>query len=87
MVGSAADRAERVCRDMVDFGAEALLVSRIPGASHCASEGDIIREIVSTRLGLPVVEVEVPPVSDAGQSTLRTRLEALMEAVKERRKP
>ena len=39
MVGSPADRAERVCRDMLAFRAEALVISRIPGASHCAMEG------------------------------------------------
>ena len=86
MVGPAADRAERICRDMLAFGSEALLVSRIPGASHCASEGDVIREIVSDRLGLPAVELEVPPISDGAQSTMRTRIEALVETVKRRRK-
>ena len=85
MVGPAADRAERICRDIREFGAEALLISRIPGASHCATEGEIIGEIVSSRLGIPSVEIEVPPVADAFQSTLRTRMEALVEAVRERR--
>ena len=33
MVGSSIDRAERVCSDIRKFNAEALLVSRIPGAS------------------------------------------------------
>ena len=85
MVGSAGDRAERVCRDMVAFGAEGLLVSRIPGASHCALEGEIIRDVVARELGLPTVEIEVPPLSDAVQPTLRTRLEALIESIRERR--
>ena len=39
MVGSAADRAERICRDIGRFGAEAVVISRIPGASHCATGG------------------------------------------------
>ena len=85
MVGTASDRAERICRDVARFGAEAVLISRIPGASHCAFEGDVIRRIVLSRLGVPVTEIEVSPVSDAMEPTLRTRIEALVEAVQQRR--
>jgi benzoyl-CoA reductase/2-hydroxyglutaryl-CoA dehydratase subunit BcrC/BadD/HgdB len=85
MVGPARDRAERICRDAKAFGAEAVVVSRIPGASHCALEGSVIAATVRERLGLPVVEVEVPPVSDALGQALRTRLEALVESVMARR--
>ncbi len=42
MVGSAADRAERIGADIGRFGAEAVVISRIPGASHCAMEGAVI---------------------------------------------
>jgi benzoyl-CoA reductase/2-hydroxyglutaryl-CoA dehydratase subunit BcrC/BadD/HgdB len=82
MVGSSADRAERICRDIRRFGAEAVVISRIPGASHCAHEGKIISEIVQARLGLPVIEIEIPPLTDAMSPTIRTRLEALVETVK-----
>ena len=85
MVGSAADRVARIAQDAAAFGAEAVLVSRIPGASHCALEGGIIREMIGERLGLPVVEIEIPPVSDAVRPAMRNRLEALVETVKERR--
>jgi len=85
MVGPARDRAERICRDAGTFGAEAVVVSRIPGASHCALEGEIIAAAVRSRLDLPVLELEVPPVSDALQAGLRTRLEALVETVLQRR--
>ena len=85
MVGSTAGRASRVCEDIRTFGAEAVVVSRIPGASHCATEGQIIHDIVRSELGIPVIEVEVPPLSDAVLPTLRNRLEALIETVKERR--
>ena len=87
MVGPASDRAERICEDMARFDAEGLLVTRIPGASHCATEGEIIRDIVRERLGLPAAEVEVPPVSDAFEGTLRSRVEALIETIRERRTP
>lgn len=86
MVGSAADRANRICADIERFGAEAVLISRIPGASHCATEGVIIGETVRSRLRIPVLEIEVPPLSDSIKPTLRTRLEALIETSKELRK-
>ena len=79
MVGPAADRAERICRDVERFGAEAVVVSRIPGASHCATEGAVIAEAVRDGMGLPVIELEVPPLADALVPTIRTRLEALVE--------
>lgn len=86
MVGSAQDRADRICRDLAAFGSEAVVISRIPGASHCALEGAVISDRIQAELGLPVVELEVPPVADSLRPTLSTRLEALVETVKERRK-
>jgi len=86
MVGPSADRAARIERDARAFGAEAVVISRIPGASHCAMEGGIIGQIVRQQIGLPVVELEVPPVADPLWPTLKTRLEALVETVLERRK-
>jgi benzoyl-CoA reductase/2-hydroxyglutaryl-CoA dehydratase subunit BcrC/BadD/HgdB len=84
MAGSSIDRAERICVDVCRFGTEAVLISRIPGASHCALEGRVIGEIVHERLDVPVLEIEVPPVTDSMQPTVRTRLEALVETIKAR---
>jgi benzoyl-CoA reductase/2-hydroxyglutaryl-CoA dehydratase subunit BcrC/BadD/HgdB len=81
MAGSSIDRAERICADIRRFGSEAVLISRIPGASHCAFEGQIIREIVQEKLNVPVLEIEVPPVTDSIRPTLCTRLEALVETI------
>ena len=86
MVGSACDRADRIARDAAHLGSEAVVISRIPGASHCALESGVIADILSSRLRIPVIEIEVPPVSDALTGTLRTRLEALVETVKSKRK-
>ena len=86
MAGSSVDRAKRICDDIRGFGAEAVLISRIPGASHCALEGQVIREIVQHRFDIPVLEIEVPPVTDSMRPTISTRLEALVETVRERRK-
>jgi len=85
MVGPAEDRAARICDDVRTFGAEAVVISRIPGASHCATEGAIIRDVVQAAVSLPVLEIEVPPLGDALQQSLQTRLEALMETARERR--
>jgi benzoyl-CoA reductase/2-hydroxyglutaryl-CoA dehydratase subunit BcrC/BadD/HgdB len=85
MVGSSFDRAQRICRDVMKYGAEAIVVSRIGGASHCALEGWAIAEVVDDTLGIPILEIEVSPVADAVRPALRTRLEALVETVKQRR--
>jgi benzoyl-CoA reductase/2-hydroxyglutaryl-CoA dehydratase subunit BcrC/BadD/HgdB len=85
MIGTAEARADRVVDEARRFGSEAVLVSRIPGASHCAREGEVIARRVEEKLGLPTVEIEVPPVSDALAPTISTRLEALMEAARARR--
>jgi benzoyl-CoA reductase/2-hydroxyglutaryl-CoA dehydratase subunit BcrC/BadD/HgdB len=85
MVGSSEERAERICREARRFGAEGVVVSRIPGASHCATEGAVIGEVVAERLGLPVVEIEAPPLTDGLAPTLRGRIEALVETIRARR--
>jgi len=82
MAGPSSDRADRICRDIRRFGAQAVVISRIPGASHCAFEGSVIGETVQERMGLPVIEIEVPPLTDSMNPTIRTRLEALVETVK-----
>lgn len=85
MVGPTAERATRIIRDCQTGGAEAVVISRIPGASHCAREGGIIREIVRGKLGIPIIELEIPPVSDAILPTLGSRLQALVETARARR--
>ena len=74
-------RAAWIVREARELGSEAVVVPRIPGASHCATEGVVIAEAVRTELGLPVVEIEVPPLADAMFPTLAGRLEALVETV------
>jgi hypothetical protein len=85
MVGPTRDRARRIVADCRTGRAEAVVVSRIPGASHCAREGPIIREVVRASLGIPTLELEVPPISDALLPTLASRLQALMETARARR--
>jgi hypothetical protein len=85
MVGPTADRAARIVRECQTGRAEAVVVSRIPGASHCAREGEIIREIVRQQIGIPVIELEIPPVCDAMLPNLGSRLQALFETARARR--
>lgn len=85
MVGSCGQRADRICREARELRAEAVVVSRIPGASHCAAEGRVIRERLTASLGVPVVEIEVPPLSDAVRQAVRNRLEAMIETALARR--
>ena len=85
MIGTTTDRADRICREITRFGAEGVVISRIPGASHCATEGIIIGDIVATRLNLPTIEIEIPPVCDALLPALRNRIEALVETIKAHR--
>jgi benzoyl-CoA reductase/2-hydroxyglutaryl-CoA dehydratase subunit BcrC/BadD/HgdB len=86
MVGPAEDRARRIVADVRQFAAEAVVIARIPGASHCALEGGLIRDIITAETHLPVLEIEVPPLSDPMIPALSTRLEAIVEVCKERRR-
>jgi hypothetical protein len=79
MVGSTQDRARRIVADCRAAGAEAVVISRIPGASHCAREGEIICQCVRQELGLPSLVLEVPPVCDAMLPALSSRVQALLE--------
>lgn len=85
MAGSAADRAGRIAREARRLRAEAAVIARIPGASHAASEGAVIADTLRERLDLPVVEIEIPPVMDAVEASIRARLEALVETARARR--
>jgi hypothetical protein len=85
MVGSTRERARRIVADCRIGRAEAVVVSRIPGASHCDREGVLIRDVVRAELGIPTIELEVPPICDAMLPTLASRLQALLETAKSRR--
>lgn len=85
MTGSTAERAERILAECREFRAEAVVVARIPGASHCAREGTIIRDTIGRQLGLPAVEIEIPHLCDALLPTVGSRLQALIETARARR--
>lgn len=86
MVGPARERAEIVVTEIERFGVEGVIVSRIPGASHCATESVLIRELIEARCSIPCVEIEVSPLSDAAAPNIANRLQGIVETVKGRRK-
>jgi len=85
MVGSTQDRARRIMTDCLACRAEAVVISRIPGASHSAWEGASLRSIISRELRLPAIELEIPSVCDAMLPTLAGRIQALIETACARR--
>ncbi|NTU60741.1 MAG: 2-hydroxyacyl-CoA dehydratase [Caldiserica bacterium] len=87
MIGSSTYRAQLIVDEAKKYNAEGVIISNIPGASHCATEGTIIRDYVQTKTGLPVLEVTVPPLIDSESSQLATRFEAFFETIRSRRKP
>jgi hypothetical protein len=87
MVGPTSARARRIIAECRACRAEALVVARIPGASHCSREGEIIRNAVRLELGLPTIELEIPPVCDAMLPSLGSRLQALTETARALRRP
>jgi len=83
MAGPALQRAQRIRREIEENDIAAVVIARIPGASHCAYEGRVIKTVLQD-LGVPVVELEVPPIIDPLLPGLRTRLGALMETARGR---
>jgi benzoyl-CoA reductase/2-hydroxyglutaryl-CoA dehydratase subunit BcrC/BadD/HgdB len=85
MIGGAETRAGIVIEEAKRYNAEGVVISNIPGASHCATEGIIIGEAVRSRLKRPVLEITVPSLVDTNLSQLSTRFEAFFESIRSRR--
>lgn len=82
MIGPTEERAERIINDIKKFGSKALIISKIPGASHCTIESKIIKEMVENELSIPTLEIEIPPLCDSMSPSIRTRIEALIETTR-----
>jgi hypothetical protein len=85
MIGSSRQRADGIARDIAALDAEAVVLCRIPGASHCAAETRIIADLLRDRLNRPVLDIEIPSLIDPCETSLTTRLEALTETARSRR--
>ncbi len=86
MIGSSEYRARLIEEDARKYNAEGVVISNIPGASHCATEGTIIRDHIQKTTGLPVLEITIPPLIDSESSQLATRFEAFFETIRNRRR-
>ena len=84
MVGSPADRAERICTDIARFRTEALVVSRIPGGQATARlEAAVIGEIIRAERASRCWKSRCRRFPIRVDPSLRTRLEALVETAME----
>jgi hypothetical protein len=87
MVGPTQNRAQSIASVIQRHQLQGLILSRVPGASHCAWEGAAIRDAVANPLGLPTLEIEVPPIADSLDSILTNRIQALLETIRNRKYP
>lgn len=85
MIGDDRRRARLALAEARRWGAEAVVLARIPGASHCHGERDALARELAAAGGLPLCEIEVPPLADAAAGQIRGRLAALMETARARR--
>lgn len=85
MIGSSQQRTERIARQIDALSAEAVVLCRIPGASHCAAESRIIADRLAQQTRCPVLDIEIPTLIDPYETSLTTRLEALTETARNRR--
>lgn len=86
MIGPSRDRADMIVEEMQRYGAECVIISQIPGASHCAYETNLMKNIIKDRLGLPTLEITAPSICDGREAGFSTRFEALCEMINERKR-
>jgi 2-hydroxyglutaryl-CoA dehydratase, D-component len=77
MAGTIRARMATCLAEAKRSGARGLIVSRIPGASHCAFEASML----STISDLPLLEIEIPSLADFCAPSLMTRLQGFIESI------
>ena len=75
MTAPTSERMRRCIQDAHSLGAQGIIVSRIPGASHCAFETLALERLTA----LPILEIEIAPVTDPYAPSIATRLQAFLE--------
>ncbi len=85
MIGSSEFRARRIVEEARRNGAEGVLISGIFGASHCAFEERVVREMVQKELDIPVLAFDVPYSPGRLSEQVVTRMQGFMEVLRERR--
>jgi hypothetical protein len=76
MAGTTRARMKICLEEAKQCGAKGIIVSRIPGASHCAFEASMLASLSD----LPLLEIEVASLTDSYAPALMTRLQGFMEA-------
>lgn len=76
MAGTTRARMKICLEEAKRCGAKGIIVSRIPGASHCAFEASMLASLSD----LPLLEIEVSSLTDSYAPALMTRLQGFMEA-------
>ena len=85
LTGSTRQRVEPALRLAREHHAEGVIVSGILGGSHCAMESRLIARYAREELDVPVLEFDVPPPAREINRQLRTRVDAFLEVLRERR--
>lgn len=86
MLGGDRRRAALAVAEARGTAVEAVVVARIPGASHgCGESPAMAHALAAARTGWPVAGIEVPTLADAAAGQIRGRLEALLETARARR--
>lgn len=85
LIGTTRQRSESVIAQARSRQADGVVISGIFGGSHCAMETRLISHYVREALGLPVLEFDVPDPAPEISQQLRTRIEAFLEVLTERR--
>ena len=85
LIGTTRRRAETVLRQVEKNDAEGIVISGIFGGSHCAMETRLISHYVHEAVGIPLLEFDIPDPAPEVTGQLRTRIEAFLELLAERR--
>ena len=85
MTGSVAFRARRIIESAKRYRAEGVIISGISGASHCPFDETGVTKHVQRELDIPVLSFDVPYSPGRISEQIRTRMEAFMDILRERR--
>ncbi|MFH0765459.1 MAG: 2-hydroxyacyl-CoA dehydratase family protein [Calditrichota bacterium] len=87
LIGFSGQRAAWAVEEALNHGAEGAIITGIFASSHCGAETWLMRDELSRKLGGPVLTFDVAGPGKADQQAqIRTRMEALAETLKNRRK-
>ena len=86
LLGSSAARARYVVEETKRTAAEGVVISNLFGSSHCGAETPVLRRAVEEECGVPVLTFDVPKPAREISSQVRNRLQAFLEALRQRRR-